>query len=146
VRRPRTVGAVPPVWRYHPFFTNNTEPTAQADLTHRGHAIIETVFSDLIDGPLAHLPSERFAANSAWAICAAMTHNLLRAAATLTTRAHAPAKGATLRRALINVPARLVKPRRRHVLRLPTHWPYAQPWLNLWNNIFHVTHAPPATT
>jgi hypothetical protein len=35
-----------PVWRYHPFFTNNTEPTLQADLTHRGHAIIETVFSD----------------------------------------------------------------------------------------------------
>jgi hypothetical protein len=53
-----------PVWRYHPFFTNNTEPTVQADLTHRGHAIIETVFSDLIDGPLAHLPSGRFAANS----------------------------------------------------------------------------------
>jgi hypothetical protein len=23
-----------PVWRYHPFFTNNTEPTAQTDLTH----------------------------------------------------------------------------------------------------------------
>jgi hypothetical protein len=31
-----------PVWRYHPFFTNSTEPTAQADLTHRRHAIIET--------------------------------------------------------------------------------------------------------
>jgi SAM-dependent methyltransferase len=36
-----------------------------------GHAIIETVFSDLIDGPLAHLPSGRFAANCAWVICAA---------------------------------------------------------------------------
>ena len=53
-----------PVWRYHPFFTNSTEPTAQADITHRRHAIIETVFADLIDGPLAHLPSGRFAANS----------------------------------------------------------------------------------
>ena len=72
-----------PVWRYHPFFTNSDEPTADADITHRRHAIIETVFADLIDGPLAHLPSGRFAANSAWAICAAITHNLLRAAGTL---------------------------------------------------------------
>jgi hypothetical protein len=46
-----------PVWRYHPFFTNSTEPTAQADITHRRHAIIETVFADLIDGPLAHQTS-----------------------------------------------------------------------------------------
>jgi hypothetical protein len=72
-----------PVWRYHPFFTDNPQQIADADITHRRHAIIETVFSDLIDGPLAHLPSGSFAANSAWAICAAMAHNLLRAAATL---------------------------------------------------------------
>lgn len=69
-----------PVWRYHPFFTNSVEPTTVADLTHRRHAIIETVFADLIDGPMAHLPSGRFASNHAWAICAAMAHDLLRAA------------------------------------------------------------------
>ena len=46
-----------PVWRYHPFLTNSEEPVAEADITHRRHAIIETVFADLIDGPLAHLPS-----------------------------------------------------------------------------------------
>jgi hypothetical protein len=45
------------VWRHHPFLTNSIEQTAQADITHRRHAIIETVFADLIDGPLAHLPS-----------------------------------------------------------------------------------------
>src|SRR5262249_46199979 len=33
-----------PVWRYHPFLTNSSEPTAVADITHRQHAIIETVF------------------------------------------------------------------------------------------------------
>jgi hypothetical protein len=44
-------------WRYHPFLTNSTEPTAQADITHRQHAIIETVLADLIDGPLAGMPS-----------------------------------------------------------------------------------------
>jgi hypothetical protein len=72
-----------PVWRYHPFFTNTDLPVAEADITHRQHAIIETVFADLIDGPLAHLPSGRFGANSAWILCAAITHNLLRAAGIL---------------------------------------------------------------
>jgi hypothetical protein len=46
-----------PVWRHHPFFTNNTEPLTQADITHRQHAICETVWSDLINGPWAHQPS-----------------------------------------------------------------------------------------
>ena len=92
-----------PVWRHHPFFTNSVEPAPEADITHRRHAIIETVFSDLIAGPLAHLPSRRFSANSAWTICPAITHNLLRAAGTLASPAHARARGATLRRDLIAV-------------------------------------------
>ena len=102
-----------PVWRHHPFLTNSLEPTADADITHRRHAIIETTFADLIDGPLAHLPSGRFGANSAWTICAAITHNLLRAAGTLASPAHAVARGATLRRDLIAVPARIARPQRR---------------------------------
>ena len=87
-----------PIWRYHPFFTNTTEPATDADITHRRHAIIETTFADLIDGPLAHIPSGRFGANSAWAVCAAIAHNLLRAAATLAGTRHRTARGATLRR------------------------------------------------
>ncbi len=121
-----------PVWRHHPFFTNNTEPTAEADITHRRHAIIETVHSDLIDGPLSGMPSGRFAANGAWAICAAICHNLLRAAGTVIGGAHALARGATLRRHLVAVPARLARPARRRVLHLPTHWPWAEQWNTLW--------------
>jgi hypothetical protein len=132
-----------PVWRYHPFFTNSTESTVQADITHRRHAIIETVFADLIDGPLAHLPSGRFAANSAWAICAAITHNLLRAAGTLAGQRHAAARGATLRQQVVTVPARLARPQRRRVLHLPAHWPWATPWTTLWNAVFAT--GPPAT-
>ena len=64
VKDARYPDALFPVWRYHPFFTNSTEPVADADITHRRHAIIETVFADLIDGPLAHMPSGRFGANS----------------------------------------------------------------------------------
>ena len=121
-----------PVYRHHPFFTNSVESTPAADITHRRHAIIETVHSDLIDGPLSGMPSGRFAANGAWAICAAICHNLLRAAGTLIGGAHAVARGATLRRHLIAIPARLARPARRRVLHLPTHWPWAQHWATLW--------------
>lgn len=124
-----------PVWRYHPFLTDNDEPVAAADITHRQHAIVETLFSDLIDGPLAHLPSGLFAANSAWTILAALTHNLLRAAATITNGLRV-ARGATIRRHLINVPARLARPQRRPVLHLPAHWPRAEAWNTLWRNVF----------
>ncbi len=123
-----------PIWRYHPFFTNSTEPATAADITHRRHAIIETTFADLIDGPLAHIPSGRFGANSAWAICAAIAHNLLRAAGILAGTRHRTARGATLRRHLVNIPARLARPQRRPVLHLPTHWPWEPAWITLWHN------------
>jgi len=132
-----------PVWRHHPFLTNTELSTAEADITHRRHAIIETVFADLIDGPLAHMPSGRFGANSAWILCAAIAHNLLRAAGTLAGTAHAVARGSTLRRRIINVPARLTRPQRRPVLHLPTHWPWSKPWLVLWRNT--IGYSPPKT-
>jgi hypothetical protein len=135
-----------PVWRHHPFFTNSTPPTADADITHRRHAIIETVFADLIDGPLAHLPSGRFAANSAWTLGAAITHNLLRAAATMAGPAQAVQRGATLRRTLINVPARIARPQGQPVLHLPAHWPWAQHWIALWKSVFATATGPPVIT
>jgi len=124
-----------PVWRYHPFFTNTTLPTAEADLTHRKHAIVETTFADLIDGPLAHIPSGLFAANCAWLACAVITHNLLRAAGTLAGGDHAVARGATLRRDLITVPARFAAPARKPMLHLPAHWPWQTGWKTLWDTI-----------
>lgn len=126
-----------PVWLYHPFFTNSTEPVDQADITHRRHAICETVWSDLIDGPWAHQPSGVFAANAAWCVLAAICHNLLRAAGTLTGAArYTVARGATLRTHLINIPARIARPQRRPVLHLPSHWPRAQAWLAFWQAVF----------
>ena len=141
VKDARYPDALFPVWRYHPFFTNTDLPVEQADITHRQHAIIETVFADLIDGPLAHLPSGRFGANSAWILCAAIAHNLLRAAGVLAGEPHARARGSTLRRRIINVAARLARPQRRPMLHLPTHWPWAQPWLRLWHTT--IGYSPP---
>src|SRR3954447_4069071 len=90
------------------------------------------------------ITSGRFAANSAWVICAAITHNLLRAAGSLASPAHAVARGATRRRDLIAVPARLTRPQRRRVLHLPAHWRWAEPWTALWDAVFAT--GPPATT
>src|SRR5262245_5514969 len=135
VKDARYPDALFPVWRYHPFLTNSGLPTAEADITHRRHAIIETTFADLIDGPLAHIPSGLFAANCAWLACAVITHNLLRAAGTLAGGHHTVARGTTLRRDLINIPARFAAPARKPTLHLPTHWPWQNRWKTLWDNI-----------
>jgi len=144
VKDARYRDALFPVWRYHPFLTNTDLPVEQADITHRQHAIIETVFADLIDGPLAHLPSGRFGANSAWILCAAIAHNLLRAAGVLAGDQHTRARGSTLRRKIVNVPARLARPQRRPILHLPTHWPWSKHWLALWHNT--IGYSPPLPT
>jgi hypothetical protein len=136
VKDARYPDALFPVWRYHPFFTNSDLSTTEADITHRRHAIIETVFADLIDGPLAHIPSGLFSANCAWLACAVIAHNLLRAAGTLAGGDHAVARGATLRRDLVNVPARYAAPARKPMLHLPAHWPRQTDWKTLWDNIF----------
>lgn len=97
--------------------------------------------ADLIDGPLAHLPSGVFAANAAWLTCAAITNNLLRALGCLASTFHARARGATLRRHLISVPARLSRHGRGHLtLHLPARWR----WQSAWINVFTATHDPPA--
>ncbi|WP_028478657.1 IS1380 family transposase [Nocardia sp. CNY236] len=145
VKDARYLDALFPVWRYHPFFTNSTEPVADADITHRKHAVIETVFADLIDGPLAHIPSGRFGANSAWVLCAAIAHNLLHSIGILAGGKHGRARAATLRRKIVNIPARLARPQRRPVLHLPRHWPWTEAWLMLWHNTIGYTPPQPAT-
>jgi hypothetical protein len=44
-----------PVWRYHAVFTDSPVELVQAEAQHRDHAIVEQVFTDWTDGPLAHL-------------------------------------------------------------------------------------------
>jgi hypothetical protein len=144
VRRlaPPTQGELLPVWRHHAIFTDSPLLMLAAETDHRDHAIIEQVIADLVDGPLAHLPSGNFAANAAWLTCAGLTHNLLSAAATLASRRHGKARGSTLRRELINIPARLAhRGRDQLILHLPQHWP----WRDGFEGVFDATHrAPPA--
>jgi hypothetical protein len=127
------------VWRFHAFFTTSTLDTVTADKTHRGHAIIEQVHADLKNSALAHLPSGKFTANAAWLVLAVMAFNLTRAAATLTGPQLAKATSGTIRRTLINVPARAATSARRLVLHLPDSWP----WQHDWNRLFARSCGPP---
>jgi hypothetical protein len=110
-----------------------------AEKTHRQHAIIEQVHADLKGGPLAHLPSGSFAANSAWLVLAAIAFHLTRAAGTLASTFHAKATTATIRAQLIAVPARLARSARRLRLHLPRDWP----WQTAWSQLFDTTCGPP---
>jgi hypothetical protein len=142
VRRVRRLGPpgqteLGPAWRYHAVFTDSPFGMLVAEADHRHHAIIEQLNAELIDGPLAHLPSGSFAANAAWLTCAGIAHNLLHAAATLASRYHGTARSGTLRRQLIAVPARIAhRGRDQIILHLPEHWP----WPDAWDGLFQATH------
>jgi hypothetical protein len=117
--------------RHHAVFTDSELTMLQAESCHRGHAIVEHVIADLKGGPLAHLPSGRFAANAAWLTLAAVAHNLTRAAGCLASTFHASARPATIRDQLINVPARIASSGRRLTLHLPTGWRWEHPWRSM---------------
>ena len=128
-------------WRYHAVFTDSPFEMIQAEAQHRDHAIIEQVFADWNDGPLAHLPSGHFPANAAWLALAAITANLTRAAGVLAGPFHARARGATIRHQLIAVAARIARHGRGHItLHLPEGWHREHEWMNL----FEAACGPPA--
>lgn len=131
-------------YRHHAFFTTTDKEamdTVVADKTHRAHAIIEQVHADLKAGPIAHLPSGVFTANSAWLVLAVIAFNLARAAGLIADKAGrlARATTATIRRTLIHVPARLARSARRVTLHLPKAWP----WEAAFTRLFATAHAPP---
>jgi hypothetical protein len=129
------------VWRYHAVFTDSPFTLIQAEAQHRDHAVVEQVFADWADGPLAHLPSGSFPANAAWLACAAISHNLLRAAGSLASLAYAKARGATIRRDLIDIAARTARHGRGEItLHLPEGWHRQTEWMNL----FEAACGPPA--
>ncbi len=137
------------VWRFHAFFTT-TDPkvldTVSADKTHRHHAIIEQVHADLKGSALAHLPSGVFTANTAWLVLAVIAFNLTRAAAALaapTGSDLARATTATVRRTLIQIPARIATRARRVILHLPQDWPWETAWTRLNDRVAARPDTPP---
>jgi len=126
-------------YRYHAVFTNSPLPILEAEKAHRAHAIVEQVIADLKNGPLAHLPSGHFWANSAWLVCATIAFNLTRAAGVLASAFHAKATTGTIRTQLITVPGRLARSARRLTLHLPTGWP----WQAAWEQLASAANSPP---
>ncbi len=132
------------MWRFHAFFTTvitDDLDTVAMDQTHRRHAIIEQVNADLKASALAHLPSGKYGANAAWLVLAVIALNLTRAAAVIADPGGRLRRAVTqtIRRTLINVPARIARSARKIRLHLPEHWPWAKEWATL---LTHST-APP---
>jgi hypothetical protein len=98
--------------RHHAFHTTNPPVIDQTEPMHRQHAVIEQVFSDLEDGPLAHPPPSP-------------------------GKLHAKATGTTIRTTLANIPARTASPARRIRLHLPEHRPREAPFTTLWTRTGH---------
>jgi hypothetical protein len=134
VRRTRLLGAQAelfPDWRYHAFATNRTSPTLVADTDHRDHAQVELAIRDLKDQALAHFPSGRMHANSAWTVIAALAHNVGRWA-TQIGQPHQPVQTArSRRRHLFQIPARLTRTSRQWTLRMPARWPWQDQFITI---------------
>lgn len=145
VRRTRLIGAQAdlfPDWRYHCFATNRTLPTLVADTDHRGHASIELAIRDLVDQALAHFPSGRMHANSAWTVIAALAHNLGRWTSQIGLPNQPVQTARSRRRQLLDIPARLTRTSRRWTLRMPARWP----WQHDFTTILDKIRALPALT
>ena len=132
-------GELMAAYRHHGFITNSTLGLVEADERHRDHAIVEQVIAELKDGPLAHLPSGKYAANAAWVAHAVIAFNIARAI-DATTPGHR--RWATVRTRIINIPARIATTGRRLVLHLPRDWP----WANAWQALHETATGPPPAT
>jgi hypothetical protein len=106
-------------------------------IVERDHAIVEQVIAELKNGPLAHLPSGVFTANAAWLVCAAIAHNLTRAAGALAGGRHRHARTATVRAQLIATPARIAHSAHRQILHLPRDWPHEPGLDELFRHALH---------
>ncbi|MBW3537595.1 MAG: transposase [Actinobacteria bacterium] len=90
-------------------------------------AAIELAIRDLKEGSrLDHVPSGKFAANSAWLQCAVLAHDLIRWTATIarTEPVDQLTVARSVRRRLIAMPARLVNHAGTLILRCPLRWPW----------------------
>jgi hypothetical protein len=125
------------VYRYHAIFTDSPEAMVAAEATHRDHAIVEQVIAECKNGPLAHLPSGRFTANAAWLVCAAISHNLTRAAGALAGGRHRRTRTRTIRTQLITTPARIAHSAHQQTLHLPRDWPYEPGLDELFRRALH---------
>lgn len=129
VRRVRTLGEQEQLfetWQHFAFATNRTEALELVEGEHREHAVVELAIRDLKDQALAHFPSGKFSANSAWCVIASLAHNLGRWASMIGLPDEVPRTARTRRRRLFEIPGRLTRTARQWTLHLPARWPWQQ--------------------
>ena len=108
------------------------------DAFHRNHAGVETVIKDAKNLGLRRLPSYYLAFNQAWCHAVAIAADLLAWLRLLAIDHHptlSKANPATLRRALLHVPARLAHRARQRLIRLPAGHPYHADLTLAWQKI-----------
>ena len=109
-------------------FTDSAEPVADADIARRRPRDHRNRVRNLIDGPLAHIPSGRFGANSAW--CCARRGDTCRSG----PRGRLPAPQNRQH-------SRLARPQRHPFLHLPSPLGLGGRVARLWRSI--IGHSPP---
>lgn len=116
------------------FVTDLDGKATDLDQFHRQHAVIETVIRDLKYGmALNHMPSGSYNANAGWIQLNILAHNLARWTGRLVS--NKPITTKTLRHRYLNCPGRITRTSRRHVLHLPTNWPWKTQYATALNRI-----------
>ena len=119
---------------YRAFVTDRKPDAEELDRFHRRHAVIETVIRDLKHGmALNHMPSGNYHANAGWLQLNILAHNLARWTGRLIS--NTPTTTKTLRHRYLNCPGRITRNSRKHVLHLPTNWPWKNQYTTALNRI-----------
>lgn len=148
VRRTRILGRQAQLfdtWRHHAFLTDQTGDVVDVDAFHRAHATVELAIKDLKAGAGAvHMPSGHFCANGAWLAAAVLAHNLFRWLHLLggIGDRNRLVVARTILVRLLAIPARLVHPAGRPVLRMPARWPWATTFTTALDSLRALPAAP----
>ena len=88
------------------------------------------------------MPLGVFTANAAWLVLATIAFNLSRAVGSIAGGDLGKPRSGTIRRKLINIPARISTSARKTYLHLPASWP----WKTGWTAAFTAACGPPKPT
>ncbi len=107
--------------RYHAFITDSALTTVEAGRRRREHPTAEQVIAELKQGPLEHVPPEKFVANEARLSFTVIAFNPARPAARAAGIEFEHWQ--TRLRKIIAGPAQLARTGQRLIVHLPRSWP-----------------------
>ena len=137
-------------WRYQAVATNTPLATggqvAFLEARHRAHARVETRIRHAKDSGIGRFPSREYDINSAWAMAASISADLIAWLRLLTLPPGLKAcEPKALRYRFLQVPARLTHSSRRRHLRFPRTWPWANEIVAAFTAIRALTAIPART-